>query len=81
MKDKKQFVVNEDIAKEVSNALEAFIEHIDDDCAHSGCMCDLRGEVCSQHIRNVLHDFDSGLCLFGATTKRKSKEKSRRAIK
>jgi len=66
MKDKKQFVVNEDTVKEVSNALEAFIEHIDDDCAHSGCMCDLRGEVCSQHIRNVLHDFDSGLCLFSA---------------
>ena len=75
MKDKKQFVVNEDIVKEVSNALEAFIEHIDDDCAHSGCMCDLRGEVCSQHIRNVLHDFDSGLCLSAPPRKEDPKKK------
>ena len=75
MKDKKQFVVNEDIVKEVSNALEAFIEHIDDDCAHSGCMCDLRGEVCSQHIRNVLHDFDSGLCLLAPLRKGDPKKK------
>jgi hypothetical protein len=60
---KKKFVIDEDIVKEVSKALQAFIEHIDSDCAASGCMCDLRGEVCSQHMSKVLHDFESGMCL------------------
>lgn len=62
-KMEKKFEINEDVVKEVSNALEAFIDHIDDDCASSGCMCDLRGEACSQRIRNVLHNFDSNLRL------------------
>jgi hypothetical protein len=66
---KKKFVIDEDIVKEVSKALQAFIEHIDSDCASSGCMCDLRGEVCSQRIRNTLHDFDSGMCLLGPIQK------------
>jgi hypothetical protein len=75
-KKKKKFVIDEDIVKEVSNTLQAFIEHIDSDCAASGCMCDLRGEVCSQYISNTLHDFESGLCLLKASfTKGVPKEK------
>jgi hypothetical protein len=62
-KNKKKFVIDEDTVKEISNTLQAFIDHIDDDCTRSGCMCDFRGEVCSQRIRNVLHNFDSGCSL------------------
>lgn len=60
---KKKFVIDEDIVKEVSKVLQAFIDHIDADCARSGCMCDLREDLCSQPIREVLYDFDSSLCL------------------
>jgi len=59
----RKFIIYEDVTKEVVTALEAFIKHIDEDCAKSGCMCDLRGEVCSQHISDVLHHFESGLCI------------------
>jgi len=62
-KNGKQFVIDEEIVKEVSNALQSYIGHIDEDCATSGCMCDLRGEVCSQHISDILHNFESHLCL------------------
>jgi phosphosulfolactate synthase (CoM biosynthesis protein A) len=60
---KKKFVIDEELVKDISNTLQAFIDHIDADCARSGCMCDLRGEVCSQYISDVLHNFDSCLCL------------------
>lgn len=67
---KNKFVIGGEIVKEVSNTLQAYIDHVDDDCSRSGCMCDLRGEVCSQRIRNVLHDFDSGLLLANYQKKR-----------
>jgi hypothetical protein len=73
-KNKKKFVIDEDIVKEVSKALQAFIEHIDSDCASSGCMCDLRRDVCSQRIRNVLHNFDSCLHLANYHKKEERKE-------
>jgi hypothetical protein len=60
---KKAFVVSEDVVKEVCNTLKAFIDHVDGDCAASGCMCDLRGEACSYRISSVLHDFESSLCV------------------
>jgi hypothetical protein len=69
-KNKKKFVIDKDTVKEISNTLQAFIDRIDDDCSRSGCMCDLRGELCSQRIRNVLHDFDSGLLLANYQKKR-----------
>ena len=59
--EKKKFVIKEDLVKEVSNTLQAFINHINEDCARSGCMCDLRGEFCSQHISDVLYNFESSL--------------------
>lgn len=59
----KKYIINEDMVKAISKALQGYIEHIDEDCSRSGCMCDLRGEVCSQNISDVLHDFDSGLVL------------------
>lgn len=37
------------------------LNHIDTECARSGCLCDLREAVCSQWISDVLHDFESGL--------------------
>jgi hypothetical protein len=69
LEKKKKFVIDEELVKEVSNALQAFIDRIDVDCTRSGCMCDLRGEVCSQRIRNVLHNFDSSLCLLESPQK------------
>lgn len=63
MLEKKKFVCDEDVVKAVSKTIQAYIDHIDEDCARSGCMCDLRGDVCSQRVRNVLHDFESMLCL------------------
>ena len=75
IKDKKLFIIDEDIVKEVSGALQGFIEHIDDDCSRSGCMCDLRGDVCSQGIRDVLHHLDSGLCLAAPLEKEFPKKK------
>lgn len=74
-KDKKLFTIDEDTAKEVSNMLQGFIEHIDEDCSRSGCMCDLRGDVCSQCICDVLHHFDSGLCLTAPLRKESPKKK------
>ena len=59
----RKFIIREDIQKEVVKALEAFIDHIDEDCATSGCMCDLRGEICSFRISKILHDFETDLCL------------------
>ena len=72
---KKQFLINEDIVKEVSKALQAFIDHIDEDCYRSGCMCDLRGNWCSQHISDVLHNFESSLFLAGPQRKEQLKKK------
>lgn len=67
-------MIDEDIVKEVSNALQAYIDHTDDDCSRSGCMCDLRGELCSQRIRNVLHNFDS-CCVLLNYHKKERREK------
>ena len=66
---KKKFVIEEDLVKEVSKTLQAFINHIDADCARSGCMCDLREEVCSQHISDVLYNFESSLRLVESSQK------------
>jgi hypothetical protein len=73
----KKFVIKEDLVKEVSNALQAFIGHIDDDCASSGCLCDLRGVAYSQHIRNVLHNFESSLQLEDYHKKEEEKSNER----
>jgi phosphosulfolactate synthase (CoM biosynthesis protein A) len=74
---KKQFVIDEELVKDISNTLQAFIDYIDEDCARSGCMCDLRGEVCSQHISDVLHNFDSSLCLIEFPQKEAPREQTR----
>ena len=75
MNEKKQFLIDEDLVKKISKTLQAFIEHIDEDCIRSGCMCDLRGELCSQHIRDTLHDFDSGLRISPLLRKKFPKER------
>ena len=57
------FRISEKVAKETGAMLQAFINHIDEDCAASGCLCDLRGSPCSSRVRAALHNFESGLCL------------------
>lgn len=59
----KLFVINEETVKKIGDALKSYINHIDEECGRSGCLCDLRGAVCSQWISDVLHDFESGLTL------------------
>lgn len=58
-----KFIIGKDVVEEVSEALQAFIDHIDTDCARSGCMCDLRGEACSHRISVVLRNFETSVCI------------------
>ena len=58
-----KFIISKDVVEEVSKALRAFINHIDADCARSGCMCDLRGEACSYGISVVLRNFETSICI------------------
>lgn len=60
----RMFLIDESLVDEVVMELKAFIDHVDGDCANSGCMCDMRGDLCSSNIRNVLHHFESGLYLY-----------------
>jgi hypothetical protein len=59
----KKYVISEKVAKETADMLQAFIDHIDEECAASGCMCDLRGSPCSSLASTALHNFESGLCV------------------
>lgn len=65
----KLYKISEKVAKETAEMLQAYIKHIDNDCAESGCLCDLRGSPCSSRIRIALHNFESGLCLISEQTK------------
>lgn len=65
----KKYVISEKVAKETADMLQAFIDHIDAECAASGCMCDLRDSLCSSNVSIVLHNFESGLCLLKGKTK------------
>jgi hypothetical protein len=58
-----KFVISKDVIEEVSDALQAFINHTDTDCTRSGCMCDLRGEACSYGISVVLRNFETSVCV------------------
>lgn len=59
----KHFSISEKVVKEVVKMLIAYRDETDAQCARTGCMCDLRGKSCSQSIREVLLDFESGLCV------------------
>ena len=66
----KMFAINEKIVKKVSKALARYRDVIDENCARSGCTCDLRDRVCSQWISDVLHDFDTGLTALTVSRKK-----------
>lgn len=58
---RKNYLVSEEMVKEVTNMLEAYIGHIDDDCAATGCMCDLRGDECSRLVKETVKKFKADL--------------------
>jgi hypothetical protein len=58
-----KFGITEEVVHLIQKVLQAYIDHIDADCARSGCMCDLAGPEHSKWICDVLHEFDSGLHL------------------
>ena len=66
----KKYIISEKVAKETADMLQAFINHIDGECAASGCMCDLRDSLCSSNVSTALHNFESGLCLLKERTKK-----------
>ena len=73
-----KFIIDSDLVRKVSSALKGYIETIDTDCARSGCECDLRCEPASQYISDVLHDFESGLCVYISKEEEKKGEKNDR---
>ena len=38
----------------IIDTLDAYAEHINDDCGRTGCMCDLRGDLCSQWVTDLI---------------------------
>ena len=57
-----RFLIPKDVIDKVRNCLISYENHVDEDCARSGCMCDLSKPGCSQWIKDVIHDFDTSLC-------------------
>ena len=55
------FLIDRETMEQVRRALLTAEEHIDEDCARSGCLCDLCGDRCSQRYTDAIHALDTGL--------------------
>lgn len=62
MKDKKRYMIYEDVMREVCDVLEEYKDEID---ASPGCLRSIHADK----IKKVLHHFESGLYLVGVTEK------------
>jgi len=58
------FISKEDTDK-IREALVSAVDMVDKRCAETGCMCDLRGNPCSQFFTDALHSLDTGLHVTG----------------
>jgi len=59
--EKEWFLVDMETIEQVRHALLAAEKHVDEDCARSGCLCDLCGDRCSQRYTDAIHALDTGL--------------------
>lgn len=47
--------------QKVRRALKKLVDLIDERCSDTGCMCDLRGDLCSQQYMDILDEFEAAL--------------------
>jgi len=52
---------SEDTMQKVRRALKKLVDLIDERCSDTGCMCDLRGDLCSQQYMDILDEFEAAL--------------------
>ena len=55
------WLISDEGVKKIQETLECAIDHTDEDCAKSGCLCDLHGLLCFQYYSDALHALESGL--------------------
>jgi len=51
--------LSEDTIQKVRRALKKLINLIDERCSETGCLCDLRGDLCSQQYTDILDEFEA----------------------
>jgi len=56
----KWWLIKDEDVKEIREVLEHGIKERDDQCAASGCLCDLTNTYCSGWLRDALHTLDNG---------------------
>lgn len=57
----KWWLISSEDIQEIREVLEIQIKEVDDQCASTGCMCDLQGQcLCSRPLRDALHHLDTG---------------------
>jgi hypothetical protein len=58
----KWWLISDDDINKIRIEIKRGIEEIDDNCARTGCICDLAGQcLCSRGLRDALHYLDTGL--------------------
>ena len=62
----KWFLISADVVEQIRNALVAAEDYVDERCAETGCMCDLRGSMCSKRYTDVVHG-QQGQAIFVST--------------
>lgn len=58
---KKWWLISEEDISAIAGILKTTINRIDDNCAKTGCLCDLRESPCSERYSDILHILESGL--------------------
>ncbi len=55
------YLISKKDTEKIQQALQAAIDLVDDRCGSTGCLCDLRGYLCSQYFSDGLHTLETGL--------------------
>ena len=61
MSEQAWWLISRADASQIRTALMRAETAQDERCAQTGCMCDLREELCSKQYTSALHTLDSGL--------------------
>uniref|UniRef100_A0A6H1ZL74 Uncharacterized protein n=1 Tax=viral metagenome TaxID=1070528 RepID=A0A6H1ZL74_9ZZZZ len=59
-REMKWWLIKDEDVTELQEVLKCAIKERDDQCAASGCLCDLTNTYCSGWLRDALHALDSG---------------------
>ncbi len=55
------YLISKEDEEKIKLTLQAAIELVDERCGETGCMCDMRENLCSQFYQDGLHILETGI--------------------